>query len=340
MFSSAGQIQQLFGSFESLKIMIVGDVMIDTYLKGIVDRISPEAPVPVVALRQKEDLLGGAANVALNIKALGAEPLLYSIIGDDNQGKELIELLDKEGISSSGIIKSHDRITTTKYRIIGNKVQMLRVDHETVEDLSQSEEVQLLDIIRSGLKQLKPSVVILQDYNKGVLTEAVIGGIIHEANLSGIPVVVDPKRENFFTYQSVSLFKPNLKEIREGLKIEVDPRSEVSLDRAADKLHELLKAETIMITLSDEGVYVSQQIHNSRNSCILKAHVRNIADVSGAGDTVISVAALCIATEQSLDRLACLSNLAGGLVCEYVGVVPVKKSELLSEAIKLLVDPS
>jgi D-glycero-beta-D-manno-heptose-7-phosphate kinase len=316
--------------------LIVGDVMIDTYLKGSVDRISPEAPVPVVALRQREDMLGGAANVALNIKSLGAEPLLCSVIGDDLQGSEFIALLEKAKIQNTGIIKASNRITTTKYRIIGNKMQMLRVDHETDLDLGKDEEEILLNRIQDIIREQQPEVIILQDYNKGVLTSGVIAGIIQKAGLKKIPVVVDPKQKNFTSYHSISLFKPNLKEIREGLKIDVDQKSEESLRNAAKQIHSLQRAQTVMITLSEDGVFVSHDKGQSIESAILKAHVRNIADVSGAGDTVISVAALCTACKLPADDMARLSNLAGGLVCEQVGVVPVNKVALLGEAISLL----
>ena len=336
MFSTAGEVRKLFSNFERLKVLIVGDVMIDTYLKGSVDRISPEAPVPVVALMQREDMLGGAANVALNIKSMGAEPLLCSVIGDDVQGAGFLKLLEKEEIGFAGILKTSGRITTTKYRIIGNKMQMLRVDNETDKDLNREEEKLLLSRIKEMVGNEKPDVIILQDYNKGVLTPAVIEGITQLARKVKIPVVVDPKRKNFTAYHSVSLIKPNLKEIREGLKIDVDPKSESSLQAAADLIHISQKIETVMITLSDEGVFVSHRKGQTNDSAIVKAHVRTIADVSGAGDTVISVAALCVASNLPFESMAVLANLAGGLVCEQVGVVPVNKQGLLKETVSLL----
>ena len=281
-------------------------------------------------------MLGGAANVALNIKSLGAVPLLCSVIGDDSQGAGLLKLLEEERIGYGGIIKAPNRITTTKYRIIGNKMQMLRVDHETDQDLNGEEEKLLLNGINELVGNENPDVIILQDYNKGVLTPAVIEGIIQIALKEKIPVVVDPKRKNFTAYHSVSLFKPNLKEIREGLKIEIDPKSEVSLRAAAELIHTQQRIDTVMITLSDAGIFVSHQNLQSFDSAILKAHVRTIADVSGAGDTVISIAALCVATGLSLESMAGLANLAGGLVCEQVGVVPVNKQALMKEAISLL----
>jgi D-glycero-beta-D-manno-heptose-7-phosphate kinase len=337
MFSTAEQIRNVFNEFEKLKVLIVGDVMIDSYLKGKVERISPEAPVPVVSLQHRDDMLGGAANVALNIKALGAEAILCSVIGDDQQGVAFLKLLEREGIGKQGILTTSARITTTKSRIIGNKMQMLRVDHETDLDISKEEEKRLMECIHSQVINRKPDVVILQDYNKGVLTPFIIEGIIQLAASMKIPVVADPKRKNFTAYHSIQLFKPNLKEIREGLKIDIDSKSEKSLCSAAEQIHTLQKVQTVMITLSEDGVFVSHQQHHTFTSAILKAHLRNISDVSGAGDTVISVAALCTACGLGVESMAGLSNLAGGLVCEQAGVVPIDKLALQKEAISILV---
>lgn len=328
MFTSSAEIRDLFRQFEGLKVMIIGDVMIDTYLRGKVDRISPEAPVPVVALQKRVDMLGGSANVALNVKAMGAYPILCSVIGDDAQGPEFMHLLEKENIDRSGIVVASGRITTTKYRIIGNNTQMLRVDHETDADLSQDIEVTLLNTITSLIRQQKPSVIILQDYNKGVLTAGVITSLIQLAKDSSIPVAVDPKKKNFSLYKSVRLFKPNLKEIREGLKIDLSPVSPKSLQAAAEQICRDQQVDAVMITLSEEGVFV----HDKDFSGIIQGHPRSVADVSGAGDTVVSVAALCLATGVDAGAMAALANLAGGQVCESVGVVAVNKDALLNEA--------
>jgi D-glycero-beta-D-manno-heptose-7-phosphate kinase len=299
-----------------------------------VDRISPEAPVPVVELQQKEDLLGGAANVALNLKSLGAKPTLCSVVGDDQQGRAFLELLGIENIDKSGMITIPGRVSTTKYRIIGNKMQMLRVDHETDKDIEPEYEKQLLDRVEIIIQEKKPEVIILQDYNKGVLTSVVIKGITNLARIAGIPVVVDPKKKNFGTYKGIKLFKPNLKEIREGLNTEIDPSGTEGLKVACETIRKDNGHEMIMITLSEAGVF----IHSAETTGIIKGHVRSVADVSGAGDTVISVAALCIAAGTSPEKMAALANLAGGQVCEEVGVVPVNKAKLLQEALELLVD--
>jgi rfaE bifunctional protein kinase chain/domain len=333
MFTSSDEIRDLFERFRETKVLIVGDVMIDTYLKGNVERISPEAPVPVVALRDRLEMLGGAANVALNIKSMEATPILCSVIGDDTQGKAFLDLLEKEHISTQGILLASDRITTTKYRIIGNNVQMLRVDHETDENIIPALEIQLLDHIGRMITEHHPSVIILEDYNKGVLTPAVISGICEKAYSAGIPVAVDPKKKNFSAYRNITLFKPNLKEIREGLQIEIDVPSEEVLQVAAKKIQSSQQVDMVMITLSDKGIFIC----NKETSKILEAHIRPIADVSGAGDTVISITGLCLAHRLSPVQMAALANLAGGQVCEQVGVVPVNRELLLKEAISCLI---
>lgn len=333
MIATKQEISQLFSKFESCRVLVIGDVMIDSYLSGKVDRISPEAPVPVVALRQRLNMLGGAANVALNIQSLGAEAVLCSVIGNDKQGEELLNLMKKESLGTDGIIRSNERITTTKYRIIGNRMQMLRVDEEMDTDLSVGESHELLNCIAKLVIDKKPDIIILQDYNKGILTTEVIGKVIALATEKNIPVAVDPKRRNFTAYTGISLFKPNLKEISEGLKIDIDPQDPESLKKAAGLLHSGQNVKLVLITLSEHGVFFSAKTTSGYNSKIIPAIMRSIADVSGAGDTVISVAALCLAANASPELIAAISNIAGGLVCEQSGVVPVDKTRLLSEAI-------
>jgi D-glycero-beta-D-manno-heptose-7-phosphate kinase len=332
MIVTEEEIEQLFNKFNSYRVLVIGDVMVDSYLIGKVDRISPEAPVAVVALQKRENMLGGAANVALNINALGAEAILCSVIGNDNQGDELLNLMKKSGLKVDGIIRSSDRITTTKSRIIGNRMQMLRLDEEMDTDLNEIESAALIDCIKNLLTNEKPDVVILQDYNKGVLSQKVIEQVTELAAQLGIPVAVDPKKKNFTAYKNVSLFKPNLKEINEGLKTDADPQSIESLQKAAENLHNNQGILTVMITLSEHGVFISSRSPAGHFSKIIPAVKRSIADVSGAGDTVISIAALCLAAKTEPFLLASLSNLAGGLVCEQSGVVPVDKTQLLVEA--------
>lgn len=332
MIITEEEIKHLFSKFNSCKVLVIGDVMVDSYLIGKVDRISPEAPVPVVALKKRDNMLGGAANVALNIRSLGAEAILCSVIGNDQQGEVLLDLMKKEGLKSDGMIRSSERITTTKFRIISNHMQMLRVDEEIDTDLNEKDSDELIKRISNLITEQKPDVIILQDYNKGVLSPEVIKQVAEMASKNGIAVAVDPKKKNFANYRGITLFKPNLKEIMEGLKTEVDPLSMESLQKAADILHNKQDIKLVMITLSEHGIFISSNDSTGISSKIIPAEMRSIADVSGAGDTVISVAALCLAAKTDYFLMAALSNLAGGLVCEQAGVVPVDKYRLMAEA--------
>lgn len=337
---TGSQLEDLFQQFTGKKVMIIGDVMIDAYLWGKVDRISPEAPVPVVSVKKRESLLGGAANVALNIRALQAVPLLCSVIGNDVRGDEFLGLLKQDGISGEGIVRCPDRVTTTKFRIIGNNAQMLRVDEEMDSDLNTSEEHQLLEVIEGMLITGKVSVIIMQDYNKGVLTRQLIQRVLVRAGELGIPVVVDPKHKNFDAYKGVSLFKPNLKELKEGLNIDAEINSTELIRKAVADWQTMQSIVSMMVTLSEAGLFIRDTTGGEVKEYLIPAHLRKIADVSGAGDTVISVAALCKALNLPAYFTAALSNIAGGLVCEYVGVVPVNRDRLLKEARLLLTGES
>lgn len=336
MVKSTNQISAIFKSFSSLRIMVIGDVMIDSYLWGKVERISPEAPVPIVAVNKRENRPGGAANVALNLIALGAEPVLCSVVGSDQKGLQFREIMQTLGLTEKGIITGDKkRVTTTKFRIIGNKSQMLRVDEETDEPVSAGDEKKLISAVRNILKNDCIHAIIFEDYDKGVITPTIIREISCIANELSIPVIADPKRRNFNDYRNLTLFKPNLKELKEGMKIDLCSNAEI------EKTVALLQAknnfEIVMVTLSEAGMYISTK--NKKEKAIKKfipAHIRNIADVSGAGDTVIAVAALCLALKIKPELMAALSNLAGGLVCEEVGAVPVNKEKLLNEAIRTL----
>jgi D-glycero-beta-D-manno-heptose-7-phosphate kinase len=323
-------IDDILRGFTKLNVLIVGDVMIDRYLHGKVNRISPEAPVPVVELQKTEDRLGGAANVALNIKALGATPYLCSIIGADTEGGIFLELMHEKELPVMGIMRSEERITTIKTRIMAGTQQMLRVDSEMTHDTEgvlQKDFVAQLEVV---LNQNEIHVIIFQDYNKGVLSLKTIHEVTHLALNMGIPTVVDPKKNNFLEYKNVVLFKPNLKEIREAVPFEVKPNL-ASLKKATDYLRQYLGQTYTMITLSDKGLYLesndgfteSQPRLLGGTGDIYPTKLRNITDVSGAGDTVVSVAALCIASSLDTDTMAIMSNIAGGQVCEIAGVVPI-----------------
>ena len=325
-------IKEVFEAFNQLKVLIIGDVMLDAYLWGKVDRISPEAPVPIVAVNKRESRLGGAANVAINIKALGATSFLCSVIGNDRNGNELVGLMKDIGMNDSGMVLSTDRVTTVKTRVIGNNHQLIRVDDEMIHALSKVEEDALYIKIASIIEKNKIDVIVFEDYDKGVLNESIIERVVTLARKNKIPTAVDPKKKNFLSYKNTSLFKPNLHELKSGMKIEIDLINAEHLETAVAPLKVDYAIEMVMVTLSEAGVFYS----SSGKHEIIPAHIRNISDVSGAGDTVISVAALCLALEMSPAFISALANLAGGLVCEKVGVVPIDKQQLLEEASTLL----
>jgi rfaE bifunctional protein kinase chain/domain len=330
MMQSA-ELNRLISAFKNMSVLIIGDVMVDRYIHGKVERISPEAPVPVISVEGYENRLGGAANVARNISALGGRATLAGAIGNDPNGDVFLNLLENENLPVDGILRTRRR-TTVKTRVIGNHYQLLRIDEEDNQNLSDDEEKILTEHLLSTLEKGSFDVVIFEDYDKGLLNSSLIEKIISTCNKREIPVAVDPKKRNFTSYRNADLFKPNLKEMREGLKIEVTTAKQSILE--ADKqLRALLNHKISLITLSEAGIFVSDRA----NEFILPAHVRNIADVSGAGDTVISVAALCLASGTSLETLAALSNLAGGIVCEHPGVVPIDAVRLFQEAQNLAI---
>lgn len=328
----AQKLKNYFEAFNNLKVLVIGDVMIDSYLWGHVDRISPEAPVPVVSVTKRDNRLGGAANVALNIQALGATPILLSAIGNDDKADTMLQLLHQNNMPDTGIVRFDKRITTTKFRVIGNNYQLLRVDEEETSAITYDMESILLAKVSEILANTKIDAIIFEDYNKGVITPRLIKNIVKEANQKSIPTAVDPKLKNFLAYKDVTLFKPNLKELKEGLKLlQLNKHNNKEIQEAIKSLQQQIVADNIMVTLSERGVYIYSKTLQKH----IPAHIRNISDVSGAGDTVISVATLCLALGMDIERLSALANLAGGLVCEEVGVVSVDKTKLYNEALKL-----
>jgi D-glycero-beta-D-manno-heptose-7-phosphate kinase len=322
-------IKEVFEAFNSLKVLIIGDVMVDAYDWGKVERISPEAPVPIIHLTKRENRLGGAGNVALNIQALGATPILCTVIGNDMDGSDLLGLLSSAKMSQEGIVRSSSRITTTKRRVIAGSQHLVRIDSETDELIAENDRKALLDKIKSLVTQV--DVVIFEDYDKGVISKEIIENTVTLCRANNIPITVDPKKRNFLNYQGVSLFKPNLKELKEGLKIDFNPDNLDEITSAVNQLNEKLGAEKYLITLSERGVYM----HSKEKIDHIPAHKREISDVSGAGDTVISVASLCLALKLPQKMTAEISNLSGGLVCEFVGAVPIDKKMLQSESERL-----
>lgn len=323
---------KLFAQFGNIKVGVIGDVMLDTYWWGHVDRISPEAPVPVVALDRKEHRIGGAGNVALNLVSLQAQVNILSMMGRDDDAGLLKKLFREQGIGTNWLLESDKRVTTNKTRIISRNQQMMRLDTEITDYLPAAEEERLLAAIEQYLVQEKPQVIIFEDYNKGVLTSKVITETIALCKQHGVLTTVDPKRKNFFGYVGVDIFKPNLKEVKEGLNLLVDEVNETTLNDIHHKLHQQLQHQISLITLSEKGVYYK----NNGSFRIIPSHLRNIADVSGAGDTVIAVASLIYTATKSVDLMAEVANIAGGLVCEVVGTAAIDREQLLTECKLLL----
>jgi len=323
-------LTKYFHDFKSKRILIVGDAIIDTYLWGEIHRMSPEAPVPVVdvAVNQNDSRLGGAANVALNLKELGAESILCTVIGNDNRGIIFEQLMQEQGLTLEGMLISNGRKTTTKTRVIADNKHQLRIDEEDTYPIRV--EHQFYNLIEKLTHNI--DAIILQDYNKGVLTETIIEKIISLANNKNIPTIVDPKKHNFLSYKNCTLFKPNLNEIKNGLDTNLDINNVNEIEAITSKLRDVISANAILLTLSDKGIFL-----NTKNGSKLNASTTsNVIDVSGAGDTVVSVAAMCLACHIDFDELAILANIAGGIVCEKVGVVPISNIELLDRAKELL----
>jgi len=324
--------KELFKSFSSVRIGVIGDMMLDTYWWGNVERISPEAPVPVVTVGRKEYRIGGAGNVALNLASLGAPVSVFSVIGDDDDGRILTGMLNEKKIVTRHMLNSGARITTNKMRVISRNQQMMRLDSETVAPLLPEEEQKLIKQVEIFIHEESPAAIIFEDYNKGVLTEKVIRTIIELCKSRSVITAVDPKRKHFFDYRGVDIFKPNLKEAREALNLLIE---EVNLSTLAD-IHQKLLTELghkiSFITLSEKGVFFK----DGKSSGLVASHIRNVADVSGAGDTVIAVATLVYALTRDTGMMADIANLAGGLVCETVGTVAIDKTRLLRECQRLL----
>lgn len=325
-------IKETLYNFQKLKVLIIGDIMLDCYLHGKVERISPEAPVPIVTLSKKIYRPGGAANVALNIAALGAKPFLFSAIGMDEAGDKLEALLTTSNIPTKYLQYSKNRRTTVKTRILAQNQQMLRFDEEDIFDLDKEAANLLFTDITKVLEERTIDVILFQDYNKGVLSDFIIQKVLLAALKLDIPTIVDPKNKNFYTYKGVTLFKPNLKEINDNLPFQSDSNL-IDLKKAAKYIMSELNNSQTLITLSDKGIFYSDQQQQN----IVPTIPRKIADVCGAGDSVISIAALGLALKLSLKEIAQLANLAGGQVCEKVGVVPVSATQLAQDYLNLVV---
>lgn len=323
---------QLFADIERLQVVIVGDIMLDTYWWGNVERISPEAPVPVLSRTHTEYRIGGAGNVALNTVAMGAHTTLFSVTGNDITGDLLLEKLVKENISTQYILRSDDRPTTNKIRIMGRNQQMMRIDDEVTEDIDASIEKKLIENFKKFIAGENISLVIFEDYNKGVLTKKCIREMLDACTEKNILTTVDPKQKNFFEYKNSGIFKPNLKEVKEALHFPDNVVDINSMEKIHTLLHKELSHKISLITLSEKGIFAQ----SSEERVIIPSHNRDIADVSGAGDTVIAVASLVFAASNDMVLAAKIANIAGGLVCEEAGTMAINKKRLQEECVQLL----
>lgn len=321
------EISQVFEKFSQLNVIVIGDSMMDCYLWGKVDRVSPEAPVPVVSVINRENRLGGAGNVSLNIKALGATPYLFSVVGDDDKGRKFRKLMAKEGLPDEGIFTDQTRVTTVKSRIISKGQHIARVDEESSENIDTALEIEIIKAIEKLIEKIKIDVIVFVDYDKGAITPALIDKVNEIAIRHGISTAADPKKRNFNHYKNITLFKPNFKEFVEGVGINIQKGDLKTIKTEVDVLKQSRGFGLVFITLSEMGVFIS----NGDEGQHFPAVIRYIADVSGAGDTVISVASLALAAGLDHKTMALMSNLAGGLVCEKVGVVPVDRIQLINE---------
>ncbi len=317
------KLKKLKKNFYGKNIAIIGDMMLDCYFWGNIHRISPEAPVPVVEVENEFSRFGGATNVAYNINKLGGNPFPIGIIGNDNDGKILKKLMDEVNINSGGIVIDRSRPTTAKTRVIAHNQHVVRIDKEKTSPISASIEKKIISILKKNIKKI--DAIILQDYNKGVLTPYLINEVISIANESKKIITVDPKFTNFFEYQNVTVFKPNRKETEDAFGIRIKNNDDIK--NAGLKLLQRLNPKFALLTLGDEGIALFER-DNSEKRIPTKA--RKVADVSGAGDTVISTLTISLAAGANIYDAAYLANYAGGLVCEEVGIIPIEIDKLFN----------
>jgi len=324
------EAKQFLQNCNKLRILVVGDLILDRYTWGRVNRISPEAPVPVVDVFEKGERLGGAANVAHNLQAMGAQVALCGVIGQDHAGHTLLKLAKEHQFDTSLILQSDERRTTTKTRIFGNGQQVLRLDKEDRHYLPRIPAKRIIRRIDAQLASFDG--IIFEDYDKGFLSPLVIRSVIQAAHKHQIFLAADPKFEQFLHYYAIDLFKPNRKELAQGLKLTLPPDDLPSIIQASQKLRKKMPHLYTLVTLSEQGVLFIDAEDTPKH---LPAHKRSITDVSGAGDTVISVMTLALLAGVAPIQAAQFANLAGGLVCEEVGVVPIDAKRWLDECERL-----
>ncbi|MBP5412342.1 MAG: hypothetical protein J6Y47_03700 [Bacteroidales bacterium] len=326
-------LSKIFEAFNGKNILVIGDVMLDEYIEGKVNRLSPEAPVPIVDITSRYTRLGGAANVALNIKALGGNPILCSVIGAGDKSKCFLQLLENQQMPTQGVIKSTNRCMTVKYRVLGNNTQLLRMDEEIKHSLADEDDALLIQQITAMINNGMVDGIVFEDYDKGIISPLLIDRVVKLAVEHHIPVSVDPKKKNFLSYHHVDVFKPNWKEMKEGLNLTADKPDEESLNKIKQMMREH-HFSMVVLTLSEDGVLLLYRRNDTIEDIHIPTRARQVADVSGAGDTMIAVAALALIVGVTPKEMVQLANLAGGMVCEHVGVVPINKQLFFEEAVK------
>ncbi|MDX1684398.1 MAG: bifunctional ADP-heptose synthase [Saprospiraceae bacterium] len=323
---TTSEANKLLDEFSGTRVLVVGDVMLDRYLRGRSERRSPEADVPVLDHESTSTKLGGAGNVALNFKSLGCQTHIIAITGQDEGRNELEGLFNDAGISQD-LIGIPGRPTTIKTRIIADKEHLLRVDFESTEEITSDYEKKVISAIRNYVNSNQPEMIVLQDYNKGLLTEYVITNIIDIGHDKGIHISVDPKKENFWLYKRIDLFKPNLRETEEAIDKSLTNQSE--WQSGAKTLKSKLSVDTVALTLGGDGILIM----NNEGSIHRPAIAVDVVDVCGAGDAVLAILSLMHYKSKPLDRTAEISNLVGGNICRFSGVQYITKEMLLSDPI-------
>ncbi len=323
------KLKKILNNFENQQIIVVGDIMLDNFIKGSVSRISPEAPVPVVAVNKEYFVAGGAGNVAVNLAALGAKPVLLSVIGSDITGNSLRKFLYEKGVDTNFITEDPSRPTTEKVRIIAENQQVVRFDRESKAPIAPAIGKTCITNLKELIKTAK--AVILSDYGKGMLSDANIKEIIAIANKRGVPICVDPKLENFKKYKNITCMTPNTKEAWEGAGLSPKP-GEDAVENLGKLIIKMLDARSILITRGAEGMSLFEKGNPVKMSTV-KATAREVYDVTGAGDTVISVLTLALAAKANLKEAALLANYAAGIVVGKLGTATASRKEIL-EAIK------
>jgi len=313
--------------FLNKRIAVIGDMMLDGYYWGDVKRISPEAPVPVLEVENEFFRFGGAANVALNIIKLGGIPFPIGIIGNDNNGSIFSSLLYETGINNNGIVIDDSRPTTTKTRVIADSQHVVRIDKESKQYINREIQNKIFKLIEEHITELDG--IILQDYNKGILTPSIIEKTIKLANKNHVLITVDPKFNNFFSYKNVTVFKPNRKEAGDILGMKIKTDSEIS--SVGKKLLEKLNSKYVLLTLGEGGIAIFERGKKEQR---LPTKARKVADVSGAGDTVISTLTMALSAGADIMQASYLANYAGGLVCEEVGIIPIELDKLFNTVLK------